>query len=95
MPSGYRLRAPEERVEHLRFAALRAAAKEARDREDPLAAKELLDEALGLWRGEPFRELEDDDWARARSSISNRTGSRCWRSGGRPRLRSAAHPDHR
>ncbi len=66
VPSGYLLAAPEEAVEHLRIDALRASAKEARDREDPLAAQELLDEALGLWRGSPFRELEDDDWARAR-----------------------------
>ncbi len=66
VPSGYRLAAPEGAVEHLRFDALRGAAKEARDREDPLAAQELLDEALGLWSGAPFRELEDDEWARAR-----------------------------
>ncbi|MFT7598654.1 MAG: serine/threonine protein kinase/DNA-binding SARP family transcriptional activator [Acidimicrobiales bacterium] len=66
VPSGYRLAAPERAVEHLRVEALRASAKEARDREDPLAAQELLNEALGLWRGAPFRELEDDEWARAR-----------------------------
>lgn len=38
VPSGYRLAAPENAIEHLRVAALRAAAKEARDREDPLAS---------------------------------------------------------
>ncbi|MEM9041898.1 MAG: protein kinase [Actinomycetota bacterium] len=65
VPSGYRLVAPDDAVEHLRFARLRAAAKHARDRADPLVAQELLDEALELWRGRPFRELEDDEWARA------------------------------
>ncbi len=66
VPAGYRLAAPEGAVEHLTVEALRAAAKAARDREDPLAAQELLDEALGIWRGAPFRELEDDEWARGR-----------------------------
>lgn len=63
-PSGYILAAPEEAVEHLRVDMLRAAAREARDREDPLAAQELLDEALAIWKGAPFRELEDGEWAR-------------------------------
>lgn len=65
-PAGYLLAAPVDAVEHLKVQALRTAAKEARDREDPLAAQELLDEALAIWRGPPFRELEDDDWAKAR-----------------------------
>ena len=64
-PSGYRFTAPAEALEHRRFASLRAEATDARDRDDPLAAQELLDEALALWRGKPFRELEDLDWALA------------------------------
>ena len=66
VPSGYRLGAPEGVVEHLRVEALRTSAKEARDRQDPLAAQTLLDEALNLCRGDPFRELQDDPWARGR-----------------------------
>ena len=65
VPRGYRLDAPETAVEHRRFAALRAAAAEARDAEDPLTAHTLLTEAIELWRGEPFRELDDLPWARA------------------------------
>ncbi len=64
-PSGYRFMAPAASIEHLRFAELRAMALAARQSEDPQAALGLLDEALELWRGEPFRELEDLDWARA------------------------------
>jgi DNA-binding SARP family transcriptional activator len=64
-PGGYRFVAPPDAIEHLRFGRLRAAARDARDGGDPLAARRLLDEALILWRGEPFRELEDLDWARA------------------------------
>ena len=64
-PDGYRLTAPADAVEHLRFAQLRAAATRAREREDPQVAQRLLDEALDLWRGDPFRELEDLDWVAA------------------------------
>ena len=59
VPEGYRLDAPVDAVEHLRFGRLRAAATGARERGDPQTALQLLDEALGLWRGEPFRELGD------------------------------------
>jgi DNA-binding SARP family transcriptional activator/tRNA A-37 threonylcarbamoyl transferase component Bud32/DNA-binding beta-propeller fold protein YncE len=62
---GYRFDAPPDAVEHLRFGRLRAEARDARDRGDPLRARQLLDEAIALWRGDPFRELEDLDWARA------------------------------
>jgi len=63
--SGYRWAGPVDVLEHRRFAQLRAAAKDARDRDDPQTALKLLDEALALWAGDPFRELEDLDWARA------------------------------
>ena len=59
VPEGYRLDAPVDAVEHLRFGRLRGAATGARERGDPQTALQLLDEALGLWRGEPFRELGD------------------------------------
>ena len=62
-PSGYVLRAPEHALEHERFATLRTAAARARADEDPLTAIRLLDEALDLWRGEPFVELEDAEIA--------------------------------
>jgi DNA-binding SARP family transcriptional activator/tRNA A-37 threonylcarbamoyl transferase component Bud32 len=62
---GYRFVAPPDAIEHLRFGRLRAEARDARDRGDPLRARQLLDEAMALWRGDPFRELEDLDWARA------------------------------
>ena len=64
-PTGYRFVAPPESAEHLRFGALRAAAAQARARDDPLVAHELLEEALALWRGPPFVELEELEWARA------------------------------
>lgn len=63
--SGYLLNAPRSALEHSRFAELRAQAATARRADDPLSAMRLLDEALALWRGEPFQELEDTDVARA------------------------------
>jgi serine/threonine protein kinase/DNA-binding SARP family transcriptional activator/WD40 repeat protein len=63
--AGYRFAAPDEVMEHRRFAMLRAEANRARGLDDPQTAQRLLDEALGMWRGDPFRELEDLDWARA------------------------------
>ncbi len=64
-PAGYRLAAPDEALEHRRFLALRAAATEARDLDDRQTALQLLQEALHMWRGDPFTELEDLDWAHA------------------------------
>ena len=62
--SGYRFAAPSAQIEHLRFAALRREARIAREAPDVETASELLDEAMGLWRGDPFREIEHLDWAR-------------------------------
>ena len=64
-PSGYKLAAPSEAIEHARFDQLRRAARTARDRNDLQRALRLLNEALELWRGEPFPELEDLDSATA------------------------------
>ena len=62
--AGYRLVAPAELIEHRRFAMLRAEATRARELGDPQMAHDRLDEALGLWRGDPFHELEDLEVAR-------------------------------
>ncbi len=62
--SGYLLNAPSTALEHLQFSELRTQAAAARSGDDPLSAMRLLDEALELWRGDPFQELEDSDVAR-------------------------------
>jgi serine/threonine protein kinase/DNA-binding winged helix-turn-helix (wHTH) protein len=61
---GYRFAAPTFQIDYMRFNELRDRARYSRESLDPLAASSLLDEALTLWRGDPFRELEDLDWAR-------------------------------
>lgn len=63
--SGYRFVAPTEVVETLHLSDLRRQARVARDRDDPQRAMRLLDDAHSLWRGEPFIEVEDLDWALA------------------------------
>jgi DNA-binding SARP family transcriptional activator len=62
---GYRLAAPPDAVEHMRFARLRAEATAARERGDPQTADRALSQALELWRGDPFRELADLEPAQA------------------------------
>jgi DNA-binding SARP family transcriptional activator len=52
--SGYVLDVDSDRVDVLRFRRLVAMARSACD---PARARELLDEALGLWRGEPLSGL--------------------------------------
>ena len=63
--AGYRFTAPAEAVEPRQFSLPRIQARRARDLEDPHTSNVLLDQALALFRGDPFRELEDLDWARA------------------------------
>ena len=64
-PTGYRLAAPADAIEHRRFRLLREEALRSRGSGDPATSQRLLDEALSLWRGEPFPELEDLNWAQA------------------------------
>ncbi|GAA3520679.1 BTAD domain-containing putative transcriptional regulator [Actinocatenispora rupis] len=61
---GYALRLPVEAVDAWRFEQL---VRDARQRAgtDPDAARVLLDEAVGLWRGPAFAEFVDEPWARA------------------------------
>ncbi|MDJ0961750.1 MAG: BTAD domain-containing putative transcriptional regulator [Acidimicrobiia bacterium] len=62
-PPGYALRIDSDSVDVHRFAALvEQAEKEAT--EDPTAARRLVEEALGLWRGTPLVEFEYAEWAR-------------------------------
>ncbi|MFN2486228.1 MAG: BTAD domain-containing putative transcriptional regulator [Acidimicrobiia bacterium] len=60
-PSGYLLEVGDNQVDAYRFAGLIAKGGMTKSTEAAL----LLEEALALWRGLPFAELEDDDLALA------------------------------
>ncbi|MCH1864938.1 BTAD domain-containing putative transcriptional regulator [Nocardioides sp. CFH 31398] len=61
-PPGYALTLPEGAVDTWHFAALlRRAGAVAHP--DPAAALALAEEALALWRDEPFAEYADEEWA--------------------------------
>jgi DNA-binding SARP family transcriptional activator/tetratricopeptide (TPR) repeat protein len=55
--SGYSLRLDAEAIDVHRFEALRERAQRAQSAGDPRGARELLDEALGLWHGVPLSGL--------------------------------------
>jgi predicted ATPase/DNA-binding SARP family transcriptional activator len=56
-PSGYRLEAPVERIDAVRFERCLRRIREAPDEPEVLLAR--LDRALGLWRGPAFADLDD------------------------------------
>ncbi|WP_345201531.1 BTAD domain-containing putative transcriptional regulator [Fodinibacter luteus] len=58
---GYRLRVHVDHVDHLRFERLVGRGRELLALGEPERSSYLLQEALDLWRGEPFSEL--DGWA--------------------------------
>ena len=58
---GYRLRVHVDHLDHLRFERLVLRARELLTFGEPERASYLLQEALDLWRGEPFTEL--NGWA--------------------------------
>lgn len=60
---GYLLRVPDDRFDVARFEALLADARAALVADAPGAAA-LLRQALALWRGDPYAEFADEDWAR-------------------------------
>ena len=64
---GYRLRVHVDHVDHLRFERLIGRARELVELGEPERATYLLREALDLWRGEPFTEL--DGWAPGRIEL--------------------------
>ncbi|WP_231618937.1 BTAD domain-containing putative transcriptional regulator [Nonomuraea sp. SBT364] len=63
--SGYALRVAPEQVDALRFEQLVRAAGEHLDEGDPQAARGRLEKALGLWRGTPYSDFADQQWAEA------------------------------
>lgn len=62
---GYRLRLGPDELDANRFEDLVATARTAAQHADFEHARELLDEALGLWGGRPYDEFADEAWAQA------------------------------
>jgi DNA-binding SARP family transcriptional activator len=58
--SGYLLRIDPDKLDASRFERLTRAARSALE-DDPARAAELLRQALGLWRGEPFADVLHED----------------------------------
>ncbi|MEU6711572.1 BTAD domain-containing putative transcriptional regulator [Nonomuraea sp. NPDC046802] len=63
--SGYALRVAPDQVDALRFEQLTRAAGEHLEEGDPQAARGRLEKALGLWRGTPYSDFADQQWAEA------------------------------
>ncbi|MFK4036958.1 BTAD domain-containing putative transcriptional regulator [Nonomuraea wenchangensis] len=63
--SGYALRVASEQVDALRFEQLVRAAGEHLEEADPQSARGRLEKALGLWRGTPYSDFADQQWAEA------------------------------
>lgn len=57
-PPGYRLDAPELAIDAERFATLVDQARATRSAGGTADARDLLDEALGLWRGRPYADVQ-------------------------------------
>ncbi|HEX4813799.1 MAG TPA: AfsR/SARP family transcriptional regulator, partial [Nonomuraea sp.] len=63
--SGYALRVASDQVDALRFEQLVRAAGEHLEEGDPQSARARLEKALGLWRGTPYSDFADQQWAEA------------------------------
>ncbi|MEV0624679.1 BTAD domain-containing putative transcriptional regulator [Nonomuraea wenchangensis] len=63
--SGYALRVASDQVDALRFEQLVRAAGEHLEEADPQSARGRLEKALGLWRGTPYSDFADQQWAEA------------------------------
>ena len=61
---GYMLTAPDDLVDTGRFEALVEDGRARLAKDDPVAAATAFRDALALWRGEPYAEFADEDWAR-------------------------------
>ena len=64
-PGGYRLTALAQQIDSVRYAALAAEAGELLAAEESARALDRAEEALALWRGRPYGEASDQQWARA------------------------------
>ncbi len=62
---GYSLAIPGGALDAARFGQLAADGRAALQRQDPAAARRLLRQALGLWRGRPLAEFADTGFAPA------------------------------
>lgn len=58
----YLFEAAESELDHIRFTALLERAEPVSARGDRTAARDLLREALSLWRGRPFEDLALEGW---------------------------------
>lgn len=61
---GYMLTAPDDVVDIGRFQALLDDGRAILARGDPVTAAPAFRDALALWRGEPYAEFADEEWAR-------------------------------
>ncbi|HEX6342111.1 AfsR/SARP family transcriptional regulator [Umezawaea sp.] len=69
-PGGYRVDVGRDEVDALRFEDLLRAGRDALAAHREQDAARLLAEGLGLWRGEPYADLTDDDAEAARSRLT-------------------------
>jgi WD40 repeat protein/DNA-binding SARP family transcriptional activator len=61
---GYVLLLADDELDVERFEAALAEARRLRGIDDPTSSASVLRDALALWRGEPYAEFADEDWAR-------------------------------
>ncbi|WP_026414910.1 BTAD domain-containing putative transcriptional regulator [Actinomadura oligospora] len=67
-PAGYRLNAPDAQVDALRFAELARDGRRALGSGEAAWAVELLEEALGLWRGPALADVRDSPFAEGQAA---------------------------
>ncbi|MGW4640504.1 BTAD domain-containing putative transcriptional regulator [Sphaerisporangium sp. NPDC004334] len=63
--SGYALRTAPEQVDALRFESMVRSAGKYLDNDDPEPARSGLETSLGLWRGTPYSDFAEQQWAEA------------------------------
>lgn len=66
-PPGYAIRLPAEAVDAWEFERCLGAARDGAGH-DPQAARQSLEEGLALFRGEPYAEFADEEWASPEAS---------------------------
>jgi DNA-binding SARP family transcriptional activator len=69
---GYALDVAPGEIDAHRFADLATAGRRHLAEGDVAAATSTLDEALGLWRGDPYAEFADEPWAQGESTRLSR-----------------------